>query len=354
MGAGCWDICWRLNPCHIICGTKSGECKLPSHMHKEDHLSNEVSLRLALSKSGVSVACKSRAIAAIDRLLGGVVDIPNAYIDSVADRIRTESEQELKKMVAKGDAKIDEYREQLSAGLSKHMAARELKKVANKRRIAERAIKVIEDEPGQEESSATTELDEDWLNHFQDYAEKASSEELQQLWARVLAGKIRKPKSFSLSTLRFMSEVDQETALLFEKETKYWLAGGFIVKPPNLIGERLLGMIFLEEVGLLQDVNGQLRNTIEMKRNAIIFMREGNYNLVLKALTNITYNVIRISRIGREILDILPTKDHFAVLEHVFESMSGKITYASINAISEHEFGSRFNVVKVLKEETIK
>src|SRR5208283_1459027 len=54
------------------------------------------------------------------------------------------------------------------------------------------------------------------LNIFERYAEDASSETMRALWARVLAGEIRRPGQFSLRTLRFMSELDATTAKLFE------------------------------------------------------------------------------------------------------------------------------------------
>lgn len=53
-----------------------------------DPLSNEVSLSAKLESNGVKGAAKSRAIAAFDRLLGNVIDAPNAYIENWNKSVR--------------------------------------------------------------------------------------------------------------------------------------------------------------------------------------------------------------------------------------------------------------------------
>jgi hypothetical protein len=49
---------------------------------------------------------------------------------------------------------------------------------------------------------------EDWLANFESYAEEASSDQLRTLFARLLAGEIRKPSSISPMTLHFVSMLD--------------------------------------------------------------------------------------------------------------------------------------------------
>jgi hypothetical protein len=50
------------------------------------------------------------------------------------------------------------------------------------------------------------------MNLFVSYAERASSEDLQDVLARILAGEIRRPGSFSLRTMQFMSVLDHDLA----------------------------------------------------------------------------------------------------------------------------------------------
>lgn len=54
--------------------------------------------------------------------------------------------------------------------------------------------------------------DEDWMNSFSRFAENASSDRLQSLFGRILAGQIVRPARFGLATLRVVSELDQALA----------------------------------------------------------------------------------------------------------------------------------------------
>jgi Protein of unknown function (DUF2806) len=100
----------------------------------------------------------------------------------------------------------------------------------NKEAIAVRTIELLKDEEKESKPSnqAKQEIDDDWLNLFERYAEVASSDRLRDLWSRVLTGEIRKPQTFYLRTLRFISELDVETAALFEQYAAEVIDGTFI------------------------------------------------------------------------------------------------------------------------------
>ncbi len=199
-----------------------------------DHLSNELSLEASLSKNGISGRVKLRAVAAFDRLMGSLIDIPTAKLEAISRRIRARSDHETKLIasetaVAKNSIEVDEELERIVG--QNHLSSR-IKYMTNKSTIAKLSIEHLseEDFPGEGESEDTS-VNEDWLNYFEQYAEKASSARMHDLWARVLAGEIRKPQSFSLVTLRFLAELDKEMASLFEQVAKHRLEDGFIIKP---------------------------------------------------------------------------------------------------------------------------
>ena len=52
---------------------------------------------------------------------------------------------------------------------------------------------------------------------FESYTEDASSDQLQTLFAKLLAGEIRKPGGISPMTLHFVSMLDQEAASLIQR-----------------------------------------------------------------------------------------------------------------------------------------
>ena len=73
-------------------------------------------------------------------------------------------------------------------------------------------------------------VDEDWLFRWRDAASVVSSEELQTLWGRVLAGEIKSPGSFSLRTLEFLKNISQEEALEIEKLSPFVFSNGCIFR----------------------------------------------------------------------------------------------------------------------------
>ena len=59
------------------------------------------------------------------------------------------------------------------------------------------------------------EPDHDWTAQFFNDVQDVSSEEMQQLWARVLAGEVESPGSVSLKAMNILRGLDRNTALLF-------------------------------------------------------------------------------------------------------------------------------------------
>jgi hypothetical protein len=65
------------------------------------------------------------------------------------------------------------------------------------------------------------ELDEDWLYLHSLGARKVSDEDMQTLWARILAEEVKEPGSFSKRTLRFLETLDKTDAEMFTTLCRY-------------------------------------------------------------------------------------------------------------------------------------
>lgn len=302
----------------------------------QDHLSNELRLEASLSERGISGSVRSRAAAAIDRLLGSLFDIPAAKWEAVTKRIRAQSDQEIKLISSETSAieKAIEDDNDFRHRIAEHHLSSRLKYISNKNIVTHQAIELLSKEKPHEEQDSGVNLEEDWLNYFEQYAEKASSERMQDLWARVLAGEIRKPRSFSLVTLRFLAELDKEMATKFEEKTKYRFGDGFILNPGSdqMKGASLLDFTFLEEVGLLQDVTTGLRQT-KTPNDGVVVWREGGFLLKVETEKEISLGTIRITRIGREITSILPPTNRVSVLEQIAKKVEDKIKCSEIHQI---------------------
>ena len=61
------------------------------------------------------------------------------------------------------------------------------------------------------------EPDHDWTARYFSDVQDVSSEEMQSLWARILAGEVQRPGSTSIRTLTILKNIDQQTAALFKR-----------------------------------------------------------------------------------------------------------------------------------------
>ncbi|WDE11086.1 TIGR03899 family protein [Thalassomonas haliotis] len=67
------------------------------------------------------------------------------------------------------------------------------------------------------ESEITDKADQDWFNRFTSLAEEVSNKTMQELWAKILAGEISQPGSFSLKALKIFRNMSINDAKLLAK-----------------------------------------------------------------------------------------------------------------------------------------
>ena len=67
------------------------------------------------------------------------------------------------------------------------------------------------------EGATADALDDDWFANFRNHARLVSSEEMQGVWARVLAGEINRPGTFSRRAINALVDLDQRDCNLFTK-----------------------------------------------------------------------------------------------------------------------------------------
>jgi hypothetical protein len=88
---------------------------------------------------------------------------------------------------------------------------------ANLDQIAEIAVAELS---GPEEHATAAEeappISDDWLNNFETEASQLSSEDMQRMFGKILAGEIRRPSSYSIRTVKLMAQLDRPAATLFK------------------------------------------------------------------------------------------------------------------------------------------
>lgn len=247
---------------------------------------------------------------ALSRLLAGATDIGTAYLERYSKSVRTGTNNRVlvNSSVAKAAAKTAAKDPEIVQRAVTSLLAKEFRKQENKEAIAQKTAEILKDDPPTE--APKEEIGEDWMNSFERYAEEASTEKMQETWARVLAGEIRKPKTFSRQTLRFIAELDEELANLFEKHIPEVFNGNSIPYPPKE-GDLFRDLLVLEEVGLISGATGTLNLTYEKDSGPLVLATKYRRIMVLTlAPVKIDIPICRLTRVGREIYQLSQAKDH--------------------------------------------
>lgn len=328
-------------------------------MAKPPAIVDEVTISAEIKDSALNLSAKSRAVAALDRLIGGALDIPASWLEGKASAIRGANANQIAILDAEGQAALEKLSQ--SEGFGYRLVDATLsKQVRRQMNVEAVAIEAKEELLSGEGSSGENEdekeyepVDSDWLNTFERFAEDASSDKLRKLWGSILAGEIRQPKSYSLATLRLVSELDSEMASSFEKVIKLRMFNGFILKPSGLINEELLEYSFLEEVGLLSEANGNLNREWEVGDDGSLTLQFNNLYLVCGGIKakKVKIPMIRITRAGRELASILPSPPTSSIAEAVGTVILDQVGSCRIIQVTPNPFSSVpiTTEIKVLK-----
>jgi len=101
----------------------------------------------------------------------------------------------------------------LAERASSRLLLQEMRKQQNIEAIVDKAYVEL-----QKETEVSSEpVDDDWIVRFFNSVEDVSNEKLQEIWARILAGEIKKPRSSSMRTLDLLKNMSVEEATVFEK-----------------------------------------------------------------------------------------------------------------------------------------
>ena len=301
---------------------------------QDDVLSREVGIVAKLEENGVALRARSRTVAALDRLAGSFFDMPAAFFEGVSRKKRLRDE--INERLRTAQSQVAEQQIGMSPNLGKMLIQDVLEEKARKQinaaSVAVEAIDAIKTLPPFDHVSnndpaqgVNENIDEDWMNQFVRYAEDASSEQLQQVWGRVLAGELVKPGTFSRHTLRFFAELDKETArnceLIGHNVINTWV---FKDEGWN-IGDQYLISIELQQLGIMEGVatvGPHQKFTINM--NGICGIAGKSWGLYIsgKPETKLTIPVYVLTRMGQEVISILNISNEEATLRKISERLN--------------------------------
>lgn len=301
---------------------------------QEELHSREVSIAAKLEENGVSLSAKSRAVTALDRLIGSLFDMPAAYFEGVSSkkRLRDEISGRLKSAQMRVAEQQIQGTPELGSILIKDVLEDRVRKQANAAGVAVEAIDAMKTLPPPEGTTAgasahepEARIDEDWMNQFTRYAEDASSEQLQQIWGRVLAGEVREPGSFSRHTLRFIAELDKETAENCELVSRHVVGKWLLNNDKWHEGELCLVSIDLRRLGIIDGggIGGPKQNYV-LDSNGIAGIAGKSWGLLVRGTpgTKLVFSVFLLTRMGQQVMSLLNVADEAASLREVEKVLS--------------------------------
>jgi hypothetical protein len=249
---------------------------------------NDISVEAAIKDSGVSLTVRSKFVSAVDHLCGHAIaflgrklvrgnEVHHAQTLAMADEIRVRADARnivikaagarMAKLVAKDNA--------IAAEVYSRAIAVEAQKQENLDQVMIEAAKdIISSAETQGVDSTKNEFDLDWMNNFRDFAEKASSDKMRQIFGRILSGEIKKSGSFSMQTVRLVFEMDQRTAEQFQRIAPYRFNKCLPYRIPAASHD---DWFKLSDAGLVEGVGGYVAILSEKDKEGIATMLGEKY-----------------------------------------------------------------------------
>lgn len=165
---------------------------------------------------------KQNFFKAFGQLCTAAVEIPVAYLEGVAAERRAETQARVK-LIEKSSNEIAaqmQFDPSYARAAVHKFGQRVIRERLNLDKITRQAASALIASPDQAGAPAEPDLptiSDDWLNVFEKEAEQKSTEDMQALFAKVLAGEIRRPSTYSIKTVRILGQLDQNAAELFRR-----------------------------------------------------------------------------------------------------------------------------------------
>ncbi len=238
---------------------------------------------------------------------------------------------------AKTNNKIALIKAQGEDALANYVAAKESRKLRNTVAVIEKAQshftegEKVSDEP----------VDEGWKNRFFNIIEEVTDDDMREIWGRVLAGEIKRPKSYSLRTLDTLRNLTKEEAAIIVKAAPYILKGNALYKESILSTEETL---ILRECGLILDEGLGLAYRWEVKEHdtyyttltdhLVIGLQNDSDNMI-----DIRPNVYKLSTAGREIFKLITVSDKDK--QNFYTMLAGQFKEKGISHVFIHTLISK-------------
>jgi hypothetical protein len=205
--------------------------------------------------------------------------------------------------------------------------AEEAQKQRNIESITAKALPYIEEE------SKPQNMENDWITNFFDKCRLISDEQMQTLWAKVLAGEANSSGSYSKRTVNFLSSLDKKDAIHFATLCSFGWYLGDIGMVPLIYNEqesiyKEQGITFtvlkhLDDIGLVSLTISEYNQT-ELPKHSCFFYDGIPINIEFQMEEDNQLDIGRVilTQIGQELAPICGSKTVLGFLDYVLDRWS--------------------------------
>lgn len=250
-------------------------------------------------------------------------------------RICKDQEPETSDVATVVDGLVEKgYNRESAIATARFIIEKETPKRENRQKVAEIAQTIHVE--GEKDADKT--IDTDWLNRFFGIVEDVSDEDMQNIWARILAGENKHPSSYSLRTLDVLRNMSKEEAKLFVDCTKYLcLKDKFLIEDD--FGLSLDEQLLLTDIGLISNEDLQSTITVNPKGTMNIVINKNHLLIFINPTDSIKEIKIKdrqLTRVGKELLNLIDETDYIEAAD----LLSKKIIDAGLTSVKLHKITS--------------
>ncbi len=222
-----------------------------------------------------------------------------------------------------------------------------------------RAVMVAEDIlAADKQEPPNSKIEDDWLFSWRDYAGKVSTEELQDLWGRVLAGELKQPGTYSVRTLEFLKNLSKEEAELISKAARFVIGSRIFRNKDQFLekeGISFTHLMYLQDIGVVSGVESLGLTTTYKSLNTDKYLNHliaSNKIIILEHEDHtkaVSTEIYLLTRVGEEVLKLAS----FQVNEDYLEAVARDFVAKGVNVkIADWvqqtaEYGNFFNAREI-------